>query len=879
VAASAEHALTIATGEPKAARAEAREILTSRDRPSARDSIIAYRALGLAARTLMDFEESLDCFATAIELAQRAGVEDEAARTKVSRAAAFALSGQPDDALVDIDAALRILTGHEYTEALNQKAAILCVMGRFDEALAEMNRTIRVFHQLGNTVWEARARANRSYVHMMTGAVDAGEREARAAQALYQSLGHETGVAYMAHHLAVLAGLRGDIPTALDRFGQVEKSYRKLGIPGEQGADAQVSILLSAHLARDALRVAAVALDELAHNDNTSAVPELLLAAARAEVMLDDHARARAAAEEASANFTKRGLHAWAANADLLVVSARFAMGERSAELQAMAEATAQSLAHWAWPAASLDAQLLAGRIALSRGQRVQALQLLSVAAAHHRGRALASRVSGWHARALIEVIEGRPRSAQRALTAGLTLVEDFREALGATEMRVGAAGHARDLAKLGMELAFAQGRAAEIFSWSERYRAAALLQRPSRPPKDRQLAKTLTRLRAVSGRLEQTAVEGPVAAQLRRQQRDLEDQVRRLSYLARGRSPGSHRRPSASALRPYLRRSAWVQLVINDDELHAVIVKSGTARHSRLALLSQIRKELAAVRFDLGHLARRPKSASAATMRANLEHGLDHLDELIFGPVRSLLQVERLVVSPPGELMALPWNLLRSGRGRLVSVVPSAALWLRAAAQPPPKGTRSVLAAGPGLRHATQEVTAIAGLLGAPTTLMGANATASAVARALEGAALAHLACHGNFRADNPSFSSLQFADGPLYVYDLERLRRPPQVMVLSACESGRAAASAGDELRGLIAALLSLGTRAVIASVVPVHDEASHGFMIAMHRRLAAGASPAGALAETQEAFRQDQGAAGIAVAGAFLCFGAGWPVIESP
>jgi CHAT domain-containing protein len=102
---------------------------------------------------------------------------------------------------------------------------------------------------------------------------------------------------------------------------------------------------------------------------------------------------------------------------------------------------------------------------------------------------------------------------------------------------------------------------------------------------------------------------------------------------------------------------------------------------------------------------------------------------------------------------------------------------------------------------------------------------------------------------------------------------------MVLSACESGRAAASAGDELRGLIAALLSLGTRAVIASVVPVHDEASHGFMIAMHRRLAAGASPAGALAETQEAFRQDQGAAGIAVAGAFLCFGAGWPVIESP
>ena len=36
----------------------------------------------------------------------------------------------------------------------------------------------------------------------------------------------------------------------------------------------------------------------------------------------------------------------------------------------------------------------------------------------------------------------------------------------------------------------------------------------------------------------------------------------------------------------------------------------------------------------------------------------------------------------------------------------------------------------------------------------------------------LVHLACHGSFRTDNPLFSTLSLADGPLTVYDLERAR-----------------------------------------------------------------------------------------------------------
>ena len=103
---------------------------------------------------------------------------------------------------------------------------------------------------------------------------------------------------------------------------------------------------------------------------------------------------------------------------------------------------------------------------------------------------------------------------------------------------------------------------------------------------------------------------------------------------------------------------------------------------------------------------------------------------------------------------------------------------------------------------------------------ITGSQATVRAVSAALEDTQLAHVAAHGTFRADNPQFSSLTLADGALTVYDLERLATPPRRMVLSACDSGLSAVAPGDALMGLAAALLSVGTATLIASVAPVPD-----------------------------------------------------------
>ena len=169
---------------------------------------------------------------------------------------------------------------------------------------------------------------------------------------------------------------------------------------------------------------------------------------------------------------------------------------------------------------------------------------------------------------------------------------------------------------------------------------------------------------------------------------------------------------------------------------------------------------------------------------------------------------------------------------------------------------------AGPGLDHAEPEIAALAERYPDAVVLTGAAATAAATAAALDGVALAHVATHGRFRADHPLFSSLDAADGPLYVYDLERLGATPQLLVLSACESALSGVRPGDELMGLASAVFALGTRTLIASVTPVNDADTRTLMLALHAGLAAGRPPAEALAAASAA-------TGV---GGFVCFGFG-------
>jgi CHAT domain-containing protein len=94
---------------------------------------------------------------------------------------------------------------------------------------------------------------------------------------------------------------------------------------------------------------------------------------------------------------------------------------------------------------------------------------------------------------------------------------------------------------------------------------------------------------------------------------------------------------------------------------------------------------------------------------------------------------------------------------------------------------------------------------------------------------------------------------DGPLTVYDFERLRRAPYRLVLPSCDSGLLAPAGADELLGLVSSLLPLGTAGILASVVPLNDSAAASLMPELHRWLASGRT----LPESLLAVRRGAGA----------------------
>jgi CHAT domain-containing protein len=201
--------------------------------------------------------------------------------------------------------------------------------------------------------------------------------------------------------------------------------------------------------------------------------------------------------------------------------------------------------------------------------------------------------------------------------------------------------------------------------------------------------------------------------------------------------------------------------------------------------------------------------------------------------------------------------------------VAPSASTWVRARRKSPPVRRRIALVVGPGLTTEGAEVAQLRPRYPEAVILGQGSATAERVLSALDGAWLAHIAAHGTFRADNPLFSSIQLDDGPLIVHDFERLGRSPYWLVLSSCDSGVAAPVGADELLGLVSSLVPLGAAGIVASIVPVNDQAAVPLMLALHDALQRGATLPEALLAARKATGDDPLAE--ATAHSFVALGA--------
>ncbi len=89
--------------------------------------------------------------------------------------------------------------------------------------------------------------------------------------------------------------------------------------------------------------------------------------------------------------------------------------------------------------------------------------------------------------------------------------------------------------------------------------------------------------------------------------------------------------------------------------------------------------------------------------------------------------------------------------------------------------------------------------------------------------ASIWHYAGHAVLRDDNPFYSYLVLADGPLFAADFRLKQCRVNLVTLAACRSGEHVALPGEEATGLVRSLLEMGARNVIAGLWPVSDSAT--------------------------------------------------------
>ncbi|WP_158231205.1 CHAT domain-containing tetratricopeptide repeat protein [Bradyrhizobium sp. C9] len=282
-----------------------------------------------------------------------------------------------------------------------------------------------------------------------------------------------------------------------------------------------------------------------------------------------------------------------------------------------------------------------------------------------------------------------------------------------------------------------------------------------------------------------------------------------------------------------------------------------------------------------------------------------------LFAPLEPLLKDKTtLYVVPDGFLFAVPFSLLPGADGGLledrttIRMLTSPDALIAIHAREKLDRTGAMLLAGgieygqpgpmplPGTKTEIEAIAKLARARGAPVEMLtGRGVSEAALREAISKARIAHLATHGFYHdstasgldtlwqsgivlsgAGDSRFPLHDDKDGYLYAFevmdwDLSGL----DLLVLSACETGRGDESFVSGLRGLPTALGIAGARRALLTLWPVADEGTANFTVRFYEHLAEGLTYSDALRQTRRDARDGKvaGAKDASVWAAFVLF----------
>jgi CHAT domain-containing protein len=302
----------------------------------------------------------------------------------------------------------------------------------------------------------------------------------------------------------------------------------------------------------------------------------------------------------------------------------------------------------------------------------------------------------------------------------------------------------------------------------------------------------------------------------------------------------------------------ALVEYTMLDDQLVAFVVTNERVEAVRaMGSEADVGKEIERCRFQIDSL-RYGSTQIRNHLPALTERTRKHLRVLydrLLRPIETKLGERHLILVPHGALYYLPFQALHDGDSYLierreVSFAPSALVLQQCMSRARGAFGTALLfgVADEQIPRVHEELQALDDLFASVKRFTNEAATSEALRRNCTDVDVLHLACHAQFRSDNPLFSSLVFGDGWFTARDAYSLKLNCGLVTLSACETGMNAVAPGDELMGLARGFLSAGSATVMMSLWTIDDEATAELMTTFYRELAATNSPATALRTAQ-------------------------------
>lgn len=827
-----------ANNDPEAFRAQAASlVLEARQSGDPETLCLSLRASGWAERYALEHRQALRLLNEAARIARYNKLSHVLGEVLVTRGAVEHELGRLSAARRDFDAAEPLIPPDAVAELTSQRATLFANQG--DRATAASlyarllkDRTITADVRFKAATNLGIVQAHRGRFQEALALFDVANSAAEQVSPLY--------IALVAENRAWVTVLAGRLADGVAQFDAARAMFEELGLPPGELFMEYSDALKQLRLLPEALEHAREAVFILESHGVELMAAEARLSVAALALLSNRPDEAVADAVAARASF-RRQHRAWGvAWATVVELEARLSLGAIEQRDVSRARRSALALERAKMQAYAVHAHLVGGRTAAASGRMADAVRFWTRAHELSRGLPLLIRLKGTLAAALRAQHQARPDRVRSLTRSGLDDLAKHRAALPSTELRARASGHGEELGRLGLAARVGSQSAVRVLEWMERTRAAALSIVDSEPKQD--IGDDLGELRSVYAELVAARQEtGTEPAGLRARQRRIEQRIRSATWGTH--APGAHAGAVSSA--PELRRAldgrVLVEFDVLDGDLVAAVLESRRTRIVRLGSLKDVQSEVESLLFFLRYFTGTGAPAMAVT--AFLESARATIDRLGKGLIQplGLSPDAELVVVPVSGLHLLPWTALHTAP---VALAPSGSMWVRSRdIRPSPTG-RTVLVAGPELPGARREIDQLAGLHDDPIVIAPPESTMAAVAKALDDATLAHLACHCYIRSDNPTFSQLLLSDGFLTVHELDQRADVPYRVVLAACESGNDVSYEGHEVFGFVSTLMAKGTAGVLASSVVVPDQDLLSLMAALHRAIGEGQTLANAL-----------------------------------